>query len=395
MAFSHEFILVSGALFLLAIFAGFASARIGAPLLLVFLVVGMLAGEDGPGGIDFNEFRTAYLVGSFALAAILFQGGLSTERSMLQLALWPSLLLATLGVACSAAIVGGAAVLLFEMSWPHALLLGAVTAPTDAAAVTVLLRQSRAKVPSRVVAALEVESGLNDPMSVFLTVGIVEVMTAPHGVDLQHALWLFGEEMGGGAIIGLASGYALLWLFRRLNVERSAFPVLAIGAVLVMFGGAQILGGSGFLAVYLAGVIVGNHDHEARKSIVSFFEALGWLAQICLFLMLGLLVTPHELVALIFPALLVTVVLISVARPAAVILCLLPFRWTVREVAFVSWVGLRGGVPIYLTIIPLLAGVETGRILFDIVFVVVIASLLVQGWTIGSAARLLKLDAKE
>jgi potassium/hydrogen antiporter len=220
-------------------------------------------------------------------------------------------------------------------------------------------------------------------------------MTAPQGVGLQHALWLFGEEMGGGAIIGLASGYALLWLFRRLNVERSAFPVLAIGAVLVMFGGAQILGGSGFLAVYLAGVIVGNHDHEARKSIVSFFEALGWLAQICLFLMLGLLVTPHELVALIFPALLVTVVLISVARPAAVILCLLPFRWTVREVAFVSWVGLRGGVPIYLTIIPLLAGVETGRILFDIVFVVVIASLLVQGWTIGSAARLLKLDAKE
>ena len=393
MAAAHEIILVAGVLCLFAIFGWLLSARIGTPLLLVFLGVGMLAGEDGPGGILFADFKTAYLVGSLALAAILFQGGLDTERGMIERALWPAVALATVGVAISAGVVGAAVVLLFGVSWPQALLLGAATAPTDAAAVSVLLRASRVEVPLRVIAALEVESGLNDPMSVFLTVSLVEFLTSSKGLAAAQGALLFLEEMGGGAVIGLVSGYMLLWLFRRLSVEPSVFPVLAIGGALAIFGAAQVLGASGFLAVYLAGVVVGNHEHPARQPVTRFFGTLGWLAQIALFLMLGLLVTPHELPPLILPALAVSAVLILVARPAGVMACLLAFRWTARESAFVAWAGLRGAVPIFLTIISLLANVRAGQVLFNVVFVAVIVSVAVQGWTAAPVARLLGLRA--
>ncbi len=393
MAASHEIILVAGVLCLLAIFAGLVSARIGTPLLLVFIGVGMLAGEDGPGGIQFDDFQAAYLIGSLALAAILFQGGLSTERGMIQQALWPSMALATIGVVVSAGVVGAAARWLFDFSWYQALLLGAATAPTDAAAVSVLLRLSRAAVPARVTAALEVESGLNDPMSVFLTVGLVELLTAPGGLSPASAGLMFLKEMGGGAAIGLVSGYVLLWLFRRLKTDRSVFPVVAVGGALAIFGGAQVLGSSGFLAVYLAGLVIGNYEHPAREPVTRFFGALGWLAQIALFLMLGLLVTPHQLPPLILPALALAVVLILLARPLGIAACLLPFRWGLRETLFIAWVGLRGAVPIYLTIIPLLTGVSSGHVIFNVVFVVVIVSVAVQGWTISPAARLLGLQA--
>ncbi len=388
---AHEIILVAGALCMLAILAGTLSARIGTPLLLVFIGVGMLAGEDGPGRIPFNDFHAAYLIGSLSLAVILFQGGLGTERPMIRQAFWPSLCLATVGVAISAGLVGVAARLLFGISWPEALLLGAVLSPTDAAAVSVLLRMSGARVPHPVIAVLEVESGLNDPMSVFLTVSLVATLTVPGGLQAGHAALLFAEEMGGGAALGLAAGFTLLWLFRRLDAETAVFPVLALGAALAVFGGAQALGASGFLAVYLTAVVVGNYDYRASRALSRFFEALGWLAQISLFLMLGLLVTPHALAPVILPALAVAAVLVLLARPVAVLACLLPFRCRLRDVGFVSWVGLRGAVPIYLTIVPLLEGVHAARILFDIVFVVVIVSVAVQGWTIGLAARLLRL----
>ena len=393
MAGSHELILVGGLLCLAAIFAGLATSRIGTPLLLVFIAVGMLAGEDGPGGIRFDDFKQAYLVGSLALAAILFQGGLSTSRGMLKQALFPSIALATIGVAISSGVVGTAAVWLFHLSWPEALLVGAVTAPTDAAAVSVLLHMSRAPVPSRVVAVLEVESGLNDPMSVFLTLALVQVLLAPQGLDARSAGLLFVEELGGGIAIGLVSGYALLALFRRLKADRPVLPILALGVAMAVFGGAQLVGASGFLAVYLAGLVVGNHQHPAGESVTRFFATLGWLAQITLFLMLGLLVTPHQLPPVALDALAIAAALIVVARPLAVFTCLLPFGWRVREAAFVSWAGLRGAVPIYLTTVPLLEGFKSGRTMFDVVFVVVIASVALQGWTLAPVARLLGLES--
>ena len=230
-------------------------------------------------------------------------------------------------------------------------------------------------------------------MSVFLTVGLVELLTAPGGLSTGSAALLFLKEMGGGTVIGLASGYAVLWLFRRLKTDRSVFPVVAVGGALTIFGAAQVVGSSGFLAVYLAGVVIGNYEHPAREPVTRFFGALGWLAQIALFLMLGLLVTPHQLPPLILPALALAVVLILLARPLGVAACLLPFRWGMRETLFIAWVGLRGAVPIYLTIIPLLTGVSSGHTIFNIVFVVVIVSVAVQGWTISPVARLLRLRA--
>ena len=392
MAGSHEIILVAGVLCLLALFAGQVASRVGMPLILVFIGVGMLAGEDGPGGIPFSDANTAYLVGSLALTAILFQGGLHTDRAMLRTALAPSIVLATLGVAISAGVVGGAVVLLLGLHWSQGLLVGAVMAPTDAAAVAVLLRQSRAPVPERVAAALEVESGLNDPMSVFLTVALVEFLAHPATASLRHAGLLLLEEMVGGAAFGIGGGYVLLFLFRRMRADPALFAVLAFGGSLAVFGAAQVVGASGFLATYLAGIIVANHENPARRAVFRFFETLGWLAQITLFLMLGLLVTPHNLPPVVLPALVLSAVLILFARPAAVLACLLPFRWTLRESGFIAWAGLRGAVPIYLSIIPLFAGLPRGGIMFNVVFVAVIVSVALQGWTLAPAARLLRLD---
>jgi NhaP-type Na+/H+ and K+/H+ antiporter len=385
---ADEVILLGGGLGVLAVFAGLLSRRIGAPLLLVFLARGMAAGEDGPGGIRYDDFGSAYLVGSLALAVILFEGGLKTPVRMLRLAFWPALLLATVGVAVTAGLVGVAAHGV-GFAWAPALLLGAAVAPTDAAAVASLLRVAGLALPERVLALLEVESGLNDPMSVFLTLLLMQVLTAPAPVDGWHAGLLFLEEMLGGAIFGLAGGWLLSALLRRLRLDDTVAAILGLAFALALFGAAQRVHTSGFLAVYLAGVVTGAGRFVTREAVERFFEAMAWLAQIVLFLLLGLLVTPHDLVPHIWPALVIAAVLILVARPVGVFACLAPFGYRWRESAFASWVGLRGGVPIYLAILPVLAVPGHGETVFNEVFVLVIASLVVQGWTIPLAGRLL------
>ncbi len=389
MTHAHELILIGGLLGVAAIFAGLVSTRLGAPILLVFLGIGIAAGEDGPGGILFSDFDAAYLIGSIALAAILFEGGLKTERAMLRAAFWPSATLATVGVALSCGIVAAAAALVFGIPWTYALLIGAALAPTDAAAVGLVLRPLPLAIPHRLSALLEIESGLNDPMSVFLTVALVTLMTTPGSLGAGHAALLFAEEMGGGAALGLAAGYGLLALLRRLPADAPIFPILAWALVLTLFGAAQMLGASGFLAVYLTGVVLGTHRYQTRARLEEFFEAFSWLAQIALFLMLGLLLTPHSELPSALPIAVVTAVLVLLARPVAVFACLLPFGYGWREAAFASWVGLRGAVPIFLTTIPVLAGVAGGEQLFGFAFGVVVVSLVVQGWTVGLAARLL------
>ncbi len=386
---AHDLILIGGLLGLVAIFAGLLSARINAPLLLVFLGIGMLAGEDGPGGIAFSDFRTSYLIGSLALAAILFEGGFKTERKMLTQAFWPAAAMATVGVAVTAGVVAVASVVLFGVSWGGAMMVGAVLAPTDAAAVSMLLRRTGVDLPERLTALLEVESGLNDPMSVFLTVVFVTALITPGGVSTSHAVILFAMEMGGGAVFGVAGGYALLALLRRLPAEAPIFPILALAAVLTLFGAAQVAGASGFLAVYLMGIIAGTSDYRTRERMEQFYEAFSWLAQIALFLMLGLLVTPHLLWPAAGAIAAIAVVLMLVARPLASFICLMPFGFGWRQSAFASWVGLRGAVPIYLTIIPVLAGVPDAEGLFGFAFGTVVASLVVQGWTIRQAGQLL------
>ncbi len=389
MAHAHEWILLGGALGFISIIAGLVSRRIGAPMLLVFLLLGMLAGDDGVLGIPFDDFPAAYLIGSVALALILFEGGLKTPLSLLRLAFWPAALLATVGVAATAAITGAAISLLEGVPLAAALLAGAAAAPTDAAAVAVLLGRSGAVLPHRLSALLEVESGLNDPMSVFLVVLLVHAVADPAWISVGHAAWLFVEEMVGGALLGLSGGWLLARALRRLPLDGPLAGVLALTGALALFGFAQLLGTSGFLAIYLAGIVTSAGQIPRRGDVLRFSEGMAWLAQIVLFLMLGLLVTPHDLPRYAVSGIAAALVLIFVARPVAVFACLLPFRFTLRETAFASWIGLRGAVPIYLSFLPALADPQRDTAFFAGIFVLVVASLVVQGWTVSAAARLL------
>jgi cell volume regulation protein A len=390
---SSELILLGGLLLLLSVFAGAVTARLGAPLLLAFLGLGMLAGEDGPGHIRFDDFRTSYLIGSAALAIILFEGGLAIKWIDVRKLMLPSALLATVGVVVTAGIVGATAHYGFAIPWLDALLLGAVVAPTDAAAVVSVLHMQKLNLRPRVAAVLEVESGLNDPMAVFTTLALVQLILHRESASWLGAGELFGIQMLGGVAFGLAGGWALLFLFRKLNLNAGLYPILGLAGAMTVFGGAQVVEASGFLATYLAAFMLGNGNYAGKEMVERFFGSFAWLSQIVLFLMLGLLVTPHELAPLLRPAFAFAAVLILVARPIAVALCLIPFRFGWREIAFISWVGLRGAVPIFLAIIPVLTGARGGGLLFGTAFIVVMVSLLIQGWTVAPLARWLKLEA--
>ena len=395
MEFANALILICAALILLSIFAGIVSSRIGAPLLLVFLALGMLAGEDGPGGIDFDDFQAAYTIGAVSLAIVLFDGGLRTGLDTLRAASWPALVLATLGVAITASVTGAAAFLIYDMNWVEGLLVGSIVASTDAAAVFFLLSVRGTNLVKRVRATLEAESGFNDPMAIFLTITCVELLQAKtQTIDWSVAgdfALVFLTQIVGGALAGLLGGFALVSLINRLKLASGLYPILALAGALAIFAGAQIAGASGFLAVYICGLIVANHRHRARQLIERFLDGLAWLSQIVMFVMLGLLVTPSTLLIGIVPAVLIALVLTLFARPLAVMLCMAPFRFRAREHAFLSWVGLRGAVPIFLGTIPVLADVPQSRLYFDIAFVVVLFSLLLQGWTVNLSARLLSL----
>jgi potassium/hydrogen antiporter len=396
MDFVNQITLLGAGLVILSIFAGLVTTRTGAPLLLVFLGLGMLAGEDGPGGILFDDFEATYVVGSTALAIILFDGGLRTPRASFRHAGWAALLLASVGVLITAGLTGLFAVSVMGAPWLVALLVGSIIASTDAAAVFLLLHMRGMRLKERVSATLELESGLNDPMAVFLTVTCVELLAA----GASDVTWPLVGDLGvkialqlvGGAAIGIAGGYVLLWVVNRVVLAPGLYPILAVASALLIYSGAQTLGASGFLAAYLAGVVLGNHRHRATQSISRFHDGLAWLSQIVMFLMLGLLVTPSELLATLQPSIAIALFLMLVGRPVAVWLCLLPFRYTWQERLFVSWVGLRGAVPIFLGTIPLLANIPGSQVFFGVAYVVVLMSLVVQGWTVAPVARWLDIE---
>lgn len=388
---SHELILVGGALGVLSVLAGLISRRLGAPMLLSFLALGMLAGEDEILGIPFDDVSSAYLIGSVALAVILFEGGLKSSLAQFRLAFWPALVLATIGVAVTAGVSGVLISWLAGVPLAGALLASAVAAPTDAAAVASLLRHSKAAISQRMLALLEIKSGLNDPMSIFLTFMLLRLFGGPEIFSIREATQDFLIEMAGGAAIGIAGGWLLAFALRRFRIEAALATVLSLAAALVVFGLAQWCGASGFLATYLAGVTTAAAAPKVLPMLEPFFDGMGWLAQIVLFLMLGLLVTPHALTPFILPAIAGTAVLLLVGRPVAVFLCLVPFRFSLREMTFASWVGLRGAVPIYVSLIPGLVDPKRDERLFATIFIVVVASLIVQGWTVAPSARLLRL----
>ncbi len=390
-------LLLFGALLvMLGILSSLIATRFGAPLLLVFVGLGMLAGEDGPGGIVFNDYHLTYMIGSLALAVILFDGGLRTHLSTLRGAVGPATLLATVGVVITSGLVGAAAVHIFNIPLIYGFLLGAIVASTDAAAVFFLIHTGGLELKKRITATLEMESATNDPVAVFLTMVLAEIIlatadgSAPHA-DVLALLSTLASHALIGALGGLLGGLGASWLLNRVNLPGGLHPLLAIATAVMVYAATSELHGSGFLAVYLAGMILGNRPLRASASIVTVNDAATWLAQIVMFLVLGLLVTPSKLLLYAIPAGLTALFLLLVARPVAVWLCLAPFGFTWREKTFVSWVGLRGAVSIFLAAIPTLSGVPHAELYFNVAFVVVLVSLLVQGWTLTPAAKLLKL----
>lgn len=391
MDFTHQMIFLAGVLFITSILATVITPRLGVPLLLVFLIVGMLAGEDGPGGVHFGDYGLANLAGTAALSVVLFDGGMRTKMAMFRVGLWPALSLSTIGVLATAGLCGAFAAWLLDLGWAEGLLIGAIVGSTDAAAVFSLLHTSAVRLNERVTSILEIESGANDPMAVFLTLALMQYLQMPDSYGALDSLLLFVQQMGLGALIGIGGGRALVWALNRLELSESLYPLLAFFGGLLIFGITGILHGSGFLAAYLAGLVVGNQRTRAFAGIRRFHDGVAWMAQIGMFVGLGLLVTPSQLVPIADEGLLIAAVLIVLARPVAVILCLVPFRLPVRELVFISWVGLRGSVPIVLATFPWLAGLENAGLYFNIAFFIVLVSLVVQGWTLAPAARLLDL----
>jgi cell volume regulation protein A len=386
--------LVGGALVLAAAFSSLIAFRFGAPLLLLFLGIGLASGVDGL-GIEFDNAQFAYFAGSLALAVILFDSGFGTPLSVLRQAALPALSLATVGVVLTTGVFGVAAFYMTDFTWLESFLLGAAVASTDAAAVFFLLRAGNVNLRERVRSTLEIESGTNDPIAIFLTITLVEIIAINANPDAEVLLVDlvvgFFVHMGLGAAAGLIGGFVIVRLVERLNLDHGLLPIFVLTLSLIVFAAAGAIHGSGFLAVYLAGLVAGNSDIRAVSVLRRFQAGMSWLAQIIMFLVLGLFATPSQFPEILAAAFVLGLFLIFVARPLAVWLCLLPFNLARQETAFISWVGLRGAVSILLAITPILGGLENGREIFNIAFIVVLVSLVVQGWTVGPLARRLGL----
>ncbi|MBJ6136246.1 potassium/proton antiporter [Marinobacter litoralis] len=386
------FTLIGALMLVFSIVLSPLSSRVGMPVLLVFLGVGMLMGEDGPGGIEFDDVELAVIIASLALAVILLDGGMRTRAETFRVGLKPALLLATVGVAMTAMGAAVVAWWVFDLHWLMALLIGAIISSTDAAAVFSLLQGRGLHLNERVSATLEIESGSNDPMAIFLTLMLVTLISQHQDGAFSSGLLMLLQQFGIGAPAGLLGGYLIVALVNRIHLTPALYPLLVAAAGLAVFAATNAVGGSGFLAIYLSGVLIGNQQVKMMPMILQVHDGLAWLAQLCLFLILGLLVTPSELVPLVGSGLILAFALIFVIRPVTVVATLWPFGFNRREIGFISWVGLRGAVPIVLALFPVLADLPDAKLVFHAAFFIVLVSLLVQGTTMAPLARKLKLE---
>ena len=389
-------VLIASLLLLISVLASKFSDRYGVPALLIFLVLGMLAGSDGPGGIYFDNYGFAQWVGIIALVFILFAGGLDTNWRNVRPVFGMGLALSTIGVTITALLAGLFATWLFDFSLAEGLLIGAVVSSTDAAAVLSVLRSKGVRLKPQLQSLLELESGSNDPMAIFLTVSAIQLLTRP-ALSPLALLSSFALQMLLGAAIGYGAGRGLPLLINRLRLGYDGlYPVLTLAAVLLVYSLTTLLGGNGFLAVYLAGIVMGNRQFVHRLSLLNFSDGVAWLMQIVMFLILGLLAFPNRVLPLAGMGLLFTTFLMFIARPASVFLTLLPARRLgLREKTLLSWVGLRGAVPIILATYPFRANLPVAERIFDVVFFVVLTSVLLQGTTVPLVARWLGLEDRQ
>jgi potassium/hydrogen antiporter len=393
----YNIVLICSILAIISIATSLIAFRYGAPLLLMFLLIGLFAGTSGIGGIQFSDPHIAFVIGSIALAIVLFESGFTTSIKSYRLAAWPALTMATAGVLLTAGITMVTAVYLLNLGWLEAAILGAVLSSTDAAAVFFLLRVGRITIRDRVRSTLEIESGSNDPMSIMLTLVLVKIATflAISGVDAAptylEVTGHFVKEVLIGAAIGYIGGRLIVLVINKLDFETSLYPLLSLVLALFVFALTGQLGGSGFLAIYIAGVVAGNSRLRSSHNVRKFHEGISWLSQLTMFLILGLIADIHLLADSILPALMIAIVLIFIARPTATYLCLWPFKYTPAETSFVAWVGLRGAVSILLALLPMMENINNSEKIFSITFLVVIFSLIIQGWTIKPFAKALNL----
>lgn len=391
--FPIEYILLGASvLLLLSVLSSKASGRLGVPGLLLFLLLGMLAGSDGPGGIHFDDPWVAQLLGVSALVVILFAGGIDTEWRSIRPVLWSGIALATAGVLLTAGLVAWFATVLLELSWAEGLLLGGIVSSTDAAAVFAVLRSRRIGLSGTLKPLLELEAGSNDPMAVFLTATLTSLL-AGGAVSLGSAITAFVTQMILGAIYGYAMGRTAVFLLNRIELEHEGlYPALTMSLVVLTYSAATSARGNGFWAVYVAGLVMGNSDFIHKRSLVRFHDGLAWLMQIVMFLTLGLQVFPSRLPAIALPAVALAFFLMFVARPASVMLSLAFSRLSLAQRTMVAWVGLRGAVPIVLATFPLVARLPNAELFFNLVFFTVLGSAVLQGTSIPTVAKWLGVD---
>lgn len=397
MTVSAENILLLGSLLLfLSIIASKTSFKLGIPTLILFLVVGMLAGSDGPGGIYFNDYKLAELLGVVALNFILFSGGLETKWESIKPIMWQGISLSTIGVLITALSVGVFSSYLLGYTLLEGLLLGAIVSSTDAAAVFSILRSRSVGLKGSLRPTLELESGSNDPMAYFLTISLIYLLAEPDASVLS-LIPKFFKGMILGAVCGYTFGKLMNWIINRIKLDIDGlYPVLILSLVFFTFSFTDFIGGNGFLAVYISALILGNSTFLHKKSLIKFYDGQAWLMQIVMFLTLGLLVYPHEIVPVLGPGVLIALFLIFIARPLAVLISLSFFpQLNIRKKLFLSWVGLRGAVPIIFATYPLLAGIHVASNIFNLVFFISVSSVLLQGTTLPMVARWLRVSVPE
>jgi potassium/hydrogen antiporter len=376
---------------LVSIIASKTTGKLGVPSLLIFLAIGMLAGSDGIGKIHFENYSLAQSLGVIALTFILYTGGLETKFESVKAILWRGVMLSTLGVLLTTVVLGVFISYVFNFHLIEGLLLAAIVSSTDASAVFTILRSKNIGLKGNLRPTLELESGSNDPMAFFLTIGLTSLLVSPDPSYLS-LIPMFFQQMIIGTIVGIAMGYGMTWLVNNINLDYDGlYTVLTLSLILIVYSITTSLGGNGFLAVYISAIIMGNRNFIHKKSLIKFYDGISWIMQIVMFLVLGLLVFPTQMFPFITVGLLTALVLIFVARPISVFLSLIFFKMRVREKLLISWVGLRGAVPIVFAIYPVIAEVEKSEIIFNIVFFIVLTSVLIQGTTIPLVAKLLRV----